>query len=105
MAKSKTKKRGRRGIPIAPIIGAVPLTAMMVKQMQRTGIPAADRAGQAANLFIGSMTGVDIAQRKFDPRLLFAGLIPLLGGMAAHKIANRVGFNRQLAAFGSPIRI
>jgi len=103
--KKKNGGRRRRTIAVAPILGAVPITALVVQQMTRSNIPMVDRAQGAANLFIGGMTGIDIAQRKFDPRFLFAGLVPMVGGMAAHRIANATGFNRQLARMGLPIRI
>jgi len=108
MARKKNSGRGRSNrfaVPLAPIIGAVPITTLMVKQLQREGIPMTDRASGAANLFIGAMTGVDIQQRSFDPRFLFAGLVPLVGGMFVHRVANATGFNRQLARMRVPIRI
>jgi len=40
---------------------------------------------------------------KFDPSLLAHGFGPLLGGFLIHKVASKLGVNRELGRAGVPI--
>jgi len=96
---SRRKSRmARFSIPIAPLVGALPITMV-------TWNAARVNPVMAGGVFIKGMTGVDIQNRRFDFQALFGGLFPLVAGMMIHRMGNGLGFNRILSRSGLPIRL
>jgi hypothetical protein len=48
------------------------------------------------------LTGFDSRDRKFHLDGLMSGMVPILAGMFAHKIAGKIGINRALSSAGVP---
>lgn len=49
------------------------------------------------------LIGYNIESARFEPSELKAGLLPLMIGIGAHKLASRLGVNKMLAQAGIPI--
>lgn len=100
---AKTKKFHRRGnqfkLPLAVIAGFGPLASNLY---------AVSPGGPQRMLWMGTqaITGYDTDTGVWWAPNLMKGTIPILLGVAVHKIAGRLGINRAIGAAGIPfIRI
>lgn len=113
MAKTRTivryrKPKQKRGkskmtLPLAVVAGFVPLGYTTFKHWQWNGMGGEEGA---ADVFVRSLTGFSpntAYGRVWEFKRLMWGLMPILGGLAVHKIAGRLGVNRALASAGIPI--
>lgn len=99
--KPKAKRRAKKKFTI-PITMAVP-TAMVgigaIQDFQKLG------ASEAGDRFLGHMTGFRV--RPGNPSFMFErlkyGLLPIMAGMVAHKVAGKLGINKAMASAGIPI--
>lgn len=94
-------KRKGFTLPVAVVAGlAVP--AMDVWQ---NGLARGDFRN-AAVCATAIMTGYNVDSKTWEIAYLRRGLLPVLAGFAAHKIASKLGINRAIAQAGVPfIRI
>lgn len=98
MAKSKDSKkrifRRRRGveIPLAVVAGFAPAAVSTYQYFQAPG----QGLQGAAKHFVGIMSGYDVDAHNFDWHRMQGGLIPVVAGVVAHKIADKLGINRML---------
>ena len=92
--KSMGKTR-KTTIPLAPIAGLAPT---VIGVWSRRSSPK-----DAVNHLARSMVGFDINTGQFTTAELGQGILPLLAGLAVHKLAARFGINRMLAQAGVPV--
>lgn len=98
MARRKKKYRRRMTIPIAPIIGLVAGVADAVPAIQQGNMYG------ALNALSKNYVGYDIVGKKWDYESLKKGLVPLVAGLAIHKIVGSwLGLNRILGRSKVPI--
>ena len=92
--------RAKPTIPLAVVAGFAPLAVSTVY-----GYKIAGTHGAAENLIRG-LSGYNITTHQFEMAGLMDGALPIVFGVFAHKLANRLGVNRALAKTGIPyIRI
>ena len=99
MARNKEKSHGKRPftLPIAVVAGfAVPATKTLTV-FNNGG------AARAATWLTYAMTGYDMDAQKWRLQNMAGGMLPVLIGMAAHKVASPLGVNRALAQAGIPL--
>ena len=102
MAKRKYfQKRARSKkqftIPLAVVGGFMPLAADVIQQYQ-TG---STWQGIATNA-VRDLTGWDNYSRTWSFGNMKEGLIPIVIGLIAHKVAGKIGINRALSSAGIP---
>jgi len=108
MAKARTRRivryvrRGPRraakmSIPVAVLAGFVPMATDVWHGYTTGGLK---NAGISA---VAMTTGYDAANKKWSLELLMRGMGPVVAGIIAHKLANRLGVNRALAKAGVPL--
>jgi len=98
----KSKRRSRKPkmtIPVAVIAGFAPLAINTTSWVRDLGWQVG--FGQAAS----TLTGYNYATGTWNWANLRFGAIPILAGIVLHKLAGRLGVNRQLARTGLPIRL
>jgi len=96
MAKKKKRRKAGTRIPVALLAGFIPLGATTVQASRVSPQFAGEH-------LLRSLTGFDVANRKFDARNMWLGTFPILGGMLAHKfIGGGLGVNRALGSAGVP---
>lgn len=92
-------RRGSLTVPIAPAIG-------IVAALNAYGAFGSLRNGditQYADAVGAGLTGFSIKNGNWDAGRLLHGAVPILVGIAAHKIAGLVGVNRLLARHKIPL--
>ena len=99
-AKSAGRRRGGMNLPLAVILGFVPLGARAVGLVQANGI-----AG--LQMLPSSLIPYDFVSRRITFANLGSGLWPILAGVFTHKVVGSwLGVNRMLAGSRIPfIRI
>jgi hypothetical protein len=84
-------------LSLAVLAGLAPTVAFAYEGLQAGGI------GEVGHRVIGRLAGYDINVHKFSMAELGKGWLPIIGGVVAHKLANRLGINRMIARAGIPI--
>lgn len=93
--------RGSRGkIPLGVIAGLIPGVQFAAEPVMQ-GRTFQESMGRV----IAGYTGYDIGTRSWSTYYLMKGLLPLLGGMLLHGIANYTGLNRMIGRFRLPVEI
>lgn len=104
--KSKNHRKAKMTLPLGVVAGFVPLTYTTYKHFQWNGMGGEEGA---ADVFVRSLTGFSpntAYGRVWEFKRMMWGLIPILGGLAVHKVAGALGVNRAIARAGIPfIRI
>ena len=96
-AKRKHNKRPGMTIPLGIVAGFVPLGMFAYDGMIAGGpVNAVQRVAQR-------LTGYDNSVHKWFFKELAMGWAPILGGIVAHKVANRLGINRAISRAGIPL--
>jgi len=95
--RKKSRKRAKRTIPVAPILGLVAGLVGPVKAV----ISGNWEAGMEQA--VENYTGYNIPSMSWSFNGLKRGLVPLLAGMIAHKAANALGVNRAFTNLPSPL--
>ena len=84
-------------IPLGVVAGFVPLGMFAYDGMIAGGpVNAVQRVAQR-------LTGYDNSVHKWMWKEFAMGWAPILGGIFAHKVANRLGINRALKSAGVPL--
>jgi hypothetical protein len=99
MAKARAR-RATKGftLPVAVIAGFGPLVIYGMNDLRTGGVPSLlDGVSRRLTGF-----GTEGSGGLWEPKHLSRGLLPILGGLAVHKIAGRMGINRALANAGIP---
>lgn len=105
------RRRGRKkrhysrkfAIPVAPVLGFVKAVVFPFgSNIQKI---TAGNYDDAFNDTIKGLTGYDVTTGKFDISYMSEGLLPIIVGMAVHKLGNWIGINRLLARYKIPIRL
>jgi len=91
--------KAKFSLPLAALAGFGPL-AYNLWQDSKMGSVAPQ---QMLSDVIASLTGWDIGTGTWRPQHLLRGAVPIIGGMAIHKMAGRFGVNRMLARAGIPV--
>lgn len=98
MAKKSKAKRKRKGVTIPlMLLAGLQAPARVAWAGYKQGGP--DRAMQQFGMV---MTGYDSRDGQFKSAELKYGLYPVLVGAGLHKLMNKLGVNRALAASGIP---
>jgi hypothetical protein len=87
---ARAHRRAKAGISLAILAGFAPTAIYAVQGFQQQG-PMEGVARLSAR-----MTGYSITEKKFKLDELMSGWLPVLGGVLAHKLANRLGVNKML---------
>jgi len=96
MARSGGHRKAGMVLPLAVILGFVPLGSRAVGLVQTNGI-----AGLQA--LPSSLIPYNFQSRKIDFSMLGTGMYPILAGMITHKVVGGIfGVNRMLAASRIP---
>lgn len=90
-------KRAGMTLPVAALAGFVPLASNGVRDFQQGGL---DLLGTG---LVWRLTGYNRLSGKFDASGLMTGLVPIILGVGAHKLASKFGINRALAQAGVPL--
>jgi hypothetical protein len=90
MARAIARRRAKPALSLAMLAGFAPTAIYAYNGFKQQGLEEGV-ARMAARL-----TGYSFTEQKWKPNELLAGMLPLVGGAIVHKIANRVGINRQL---------
>jgi hypothetical protein len=77
-------------VSLAILAGFVPTAMYAYAGYKQQG------ANEAGARIVARLTGYSYIENKFKPMELFNGWAPLLGGVIAHRAANRFGVNRYL---------
>lgn len=98
MAKTTKRRRKQFILPVAAILGFVPLFARSWTYFRASGIEAAAREATSIT------TGFDTLSGKWNAGNLRYGLLPLVLGIMVHKfVGGSLGINRALGAARVPI--
>jgi len=98
LAKATTHhKRPGFTLPVAVLAGFAPMGMDIWHGYQTGGLKSAGISALAMT------TGYDSANQKWDLSLLLKGMGPVVLGLFAHKMANRLGINRMIARTGIPV--
>lgn len=100
MAKTKKRKfsKPKMTIPISIVGGlAVPVGTLVSHYRQYKDINVTTR--ELGQFF----TGYDYTTGQWNFASMRYGMIPILIGAAAHKVANKLGINRMIANAGIPL--
>lgn len=107
MAKKKHGFKRQNGfkIPLAPIIGMVPLAAESWNiAAVSPAFPSITAKGKAlGQLWVSAFTGYDVIEKRFRFEQFKDYGLPVLMGVAVHKLANMIGLNRIIAGARIPI--
>jgi len=93
--KKKFHKKKAFTLPLAAVAGFAPLA---VNTLNTPG-----GLEPKAWMMTQALTGFDTRSQKFWWPNLYKGTIPIMAGLAVHKLASMVGINRMLASAGIPI--
>lgn len=96
--KRRTHRRAGFTVSAAVLAGMAPVTIYAINDLKTGGVPSL-LDGLARRL-----TGFGTAGSGglWEPKHLASGLLPILGGVAVHKLASRMGVNRAMAKAGIP---
>lgn len=97
MAKNNKRRRSRNITISAAMTAGIVAYGAQVAHSRQEGIYGMTRAA----VLYG--TGFDMYSNRFYFQFLNRGLFPVLGGMALHFLANRLGVNRMIARAGIPL--
>lgn len=100
MAKRKKKRSYRRRkptIPLSVVAGIVAGSADAIESAMKGDL------NDAAQKLVYRYTGYRMSTKKFELEGLKMGLLPLIAGIAGHKIASWLGLNRAIAQTGIPL--
>lgn len=89
-AKPRSHRRAKAGISLAIVAGFAPTAVYAFQGFRDQG------AMEGVARISARLTGYSPTENKFKFNELAAGWLPILAGGLAHKIANRMGINRQL---------
>ena len=93
---AKSSRSHKMTLPIAVILGFVPLVSQGVALVKSGGLPA-------LSLLPSALVPYNFQTRRIDFSGLGSGLYPILAGLAVHKIVGGyMGVNRSLAAARIP---
>jgi hypothetical protein len=98
----KARKQGKYHRPkatlsLAIIAGFLPTAAFAWEGMGAGGI------AEVGHRLTGRLTGYDTGVHKWSLQELGKGWVPIIGGVVAHKLANKFGINRMIARAGIPL--
>ena len=97
MAKKMKKRRhNKRTIPVAVVLGFLPLATTAISDFQAGGINGLRNTATAVIPY-------SPANRRFTTARLHLGLNPILAGFLVHKLAGMMGINRAIAQAGVPL--
>lgn len=102
MASRKVKKVHRKPkvrVSLAVLAGLAPTAVGAIESTQKWGWKA------GVNHITRNMLGYDYQQGFFNAGMMKGGMLPLVLGIAVHKVAGMVGINRQIAKLGLPISV
>jgi hypothetical protein len=87
-------------VSLATLAGFVPTGGYALEGFRRGG-----EAGLTEGLarITVRLTGYSITENKFHVNELAKGWIPVLLGFGVHKLATKIGINRQIARMGIPL--
>lgn len=85
-------KRGGFTLPVAAILGFVPLASNVIDQVRYNGMPG------VRDYVPRTLIPYDFVSKRWTTAYLGWGLYPIIGGMLVHKfIGGSLGINRMLA--------
>lgn len=97
---ARTKKRvahkKKRTIPVAVVLGFLPLATTAISDFQAGGINGLRNTATA-------IIPYSPANKRFTTARLHLGLYPILAGFMVHKLAGMLGINRAIASAGVPL--
>lgn len=95
--RKKKRRRAKRKLPLLPIVGVIATPAV-------TQTIQAAMAGDFARIptKLGYLVGLNDSG-KFESRILIENMVPIVAGVAGHKIANMLGINRIFNNLPSPL--
>ena len=105
MARRKSRKRRSLTIPLAPVIG-VSAGLFAPAKGHTEGPVAMIMKGNFEDAFwqlTKNYTGLDYKTGNWDLENLKRGLLPLIIGIATHKVASYLGINRALGRARVPL--
>lgn len=94
--KKKSRRRNKMTLPLAVLAPAGYIGMNTVSNFQKIG------ATGAMAVLTNQLTGYDPRTNDWKFSNLKYGLMPLMVGALAHKVAGRLGVNRMLASAGVP---
>jgi len=94
--KTKNRKRSKRTIPVAVVLGFLPLATTAISDFQAGGINGLRNTATA-------IIPYSPANRRITTARLHLGLYPILAGFMVHKLAGMLGVNRAIASAGVPL--
>jgi hypothetical protein len=99
-AKGKHHKRPGMTIPLAVVAGFVPTGAYALAGFRQGG-----ERGMTEGFarITARLTGYSITEERWHWGELAKGWAPVLIGFGVHKLASRMGINRQIARMGIPL--
>jgi hypothetical protein len=100
--KTKNHRSKSFTLPLAVVAGFGPLIYTTYKHAQWNGMGGEEGA---IDVFVRSLTGFSPSTaygRVWEFKRLMWGLMPILGGLVAHKIAGRLGVNKAISSAGIP---
>ena len=99
MAKARIHRRAKASISVAMILGFAPTALWAYDGAKQFGV------SEGLTRLVGRFTGYSMTEKKWQADQLVAGWAPIIAGILAHKIANKVGLNRMIRGMGIPIGI
>jgi len=96
----KRRRRGPKTIPILPLVGLAVGLAEPVTNIVND--PSPESIKQSLNHIVASYSGFNAIEGQFQPEMMLKGLLPLVGGLLAHKLVSALGGNRAFANLPSP---
>jgi hypothetical protein len=100
-ARPRHHSKAKMTIPLALIAGLAPTAMFALEGFQIQGSEGGIK--EAAHRLTGRLTGYEWKGGTWSLAELSKGWLPILAGVAAHKMANRFGINRWLSSTGVPL--
>lgn len=100
MARKKNKRRRKNSftIPLAPVIGTMPLFVNAIPPLVTGDVSTAIRQ------LAWDTLGYNLTTNKFDIMKLGTNMLPVIAGALIHKyVGGKLGVNRTLAQAGVPV--
>jgi hypothetical protein len=97
---SKKRHKPKMTVSLATLAGFVPTGGYALAGFRRGG--EAGLTEGIARITV-RLTGYSITEEKFHGSELARGWGPVLLGFGVHKLANKIGINRQIARMGIPL--